>query len=85
MLSDKRWLFSSPRKIFLNYRITTNHDTFIILHIIFQQLTFVVVIVATLHWPSVGVNPNTTLAKCGGESQHLEKVRTWSPPGLLNV
>ncbi len=28
---------------------------------------------------------NLTLAKCGGESQHLEKVRTWSPPGLPNV
>jgi hypothetical protein len=28
---------------------------------------------------------NLTLAKCGGEAQHLEKARTWSPPGLLNV
>ncbi len=28
---------------------------------------------------------NPTLAKCGGEAQHLEKVRTWSPPGLSNV
>jgi hypothetical protein len=28
-------------------------------------------------------NPN--LAKCGGESQHLEKLGTWSPPGLPNV
>ncbi len=28
---------------------------------------------------------NPTLAKCGGEAQHLEKVRGWSPPGLLNV
>jgi hypothetical protein len=28
-------------------------------------------------------NPN--LAKCGGEAQHLEKLGTWSPPGLLNV
>jgi hypothetical protein len=25
------------------------------------------------------------LAKYGGESQHLEKVRIWSPPGLPNV
>jgi hypothetical protein len=25
------------------------------------------------------------LAKCGGEAQHLEKVRIWSPPGLPNV
>jgi hypothetical protein len=25
-------------------------------------------------------NPN--LAKCGGEAQHLEKLGTWSPPGL---
>jgi hypothetical protein len=25
------------------------------------------------------------LAKCGGEVQHLEKVRIWSPPGLPNV
>jgi hypothetical protein len=25
------------------------------------------------------------LAKCGGEAQHLEKVRSWSPPGLSNV
>jgi hypothetical protein len=28
-------------------------------------------------------NPN--LAKCGGEAQHLERVRIWSPPGLPNV
>jgi hypothetical protein len=28
---------------------------------------------------------NPTLAKCGGEAQHSEKVRTWSPPGLSNV
>jgi hypothetical protein len=25
------------------------------------------------------------LAKCGGEAQHLEKVRIWSPSGLPNV
>ncbi len=28
---------------------------------------------------------NPTLAKCGSEAQHLEKVRIWSPPGLPNV
>jgi len=28
---------------------------------------------------------NPTLAKCGGEAQHLEKVEVWSPPGLPNV
>jgi hypothetical protein len=28
---------------------------------------------------------NPTLAKCGGEAQHLEKVRVGSPPGLPNV
>ncbi len=28
---------------------------------------------------------NPTLAKCGGEAQHLEKVRSWSPTGLPNV
>jgi hypothetical protein len=28
---------------------------------------------------------NPTLAKCGGEAQHLEKLGTLSPPGLLNV
>jgi hypothetical protein len=28
---------------------------------------------------------NPTLAKCGGEAQHLEKTRIWSPPGLLKV
>ncbi len=28
---------------------------------------------------------NPTLAKCGGEAQHLEKERIWSPPGLPNV
>jgi hypothetical protein len=28
---------------------------------------------------------NPSLAKCGGEAQHLEKVRIWSPPGLPNV
>ncbi len=28
---------------------------------------------------------NPALAKCGGEAQHLEKVRIWSPPGLPNV
>jgi hypothetical protein len=28
---------------------------------------------------------NPTLAKCGGEAQHLERLRIWSPPGLPNV
>jgi hypothetical protein len=28
---------------------------------------------------------NPTLAKCGGEAQHLEKVGIWSPPRLPNV
>jgi hypothetical protein len=28
---------------------------------------------------------NPTLAKCGGEAQHLEKARIWSPLGLPNV
>jgi hypothetical protein len=28
---------------------------------------------------------NPTLAKCGGEAQHLEKVKIWSPLGLPNV
>jgi hypothetical protein len=28
---------------------------------------------------------NPTLAKCGGEAQHLEKARIWSPSGLPNV
>ncbi len=28
---------------------------------------------------------NPTLAKCGVEAQHLEKVRIWSPLGLPNV
>jgi len=28
---------------------------------------------------------NPTLAKCGGEAQHLEKMRIWSPLGLPNV
>jgi len=28
---------------------------------------------------------NPTLAKCGGEAQHLEKLEIWSPPGLSNV
>jgi len=28
---------------------------------------------------------NPTLAKCEGEAQHLEKVRSWSPLGLSNV
>jgi hypothetical protein len=28
---------------------------------------------------------NPTLAKCGGEAQHLEEVGIWSPPGLPNV
>jgi hypothetical protein len=28
---------------------------------------------------------NPTLVKCGGEAQHLEKVKSWSPPGLPNV
>jgi hypothetical protein len=28
---------------------------------------------------------NPTLAKCGGEAQHLEKVRIWSPSKLPNV
>jgi hypothetical protein len=28
---------------------------------------------------------NPTLAKCGGEAQHLEKLEVGSLPGLLNV
>jgi hypothetical protein len=28
---------------------------------------------------------NPTLAKCGGEAQHLEKLEIWSPLGLSNV
>ncbi len=28
---------------------------------------------------------NPTLAKCGGEAQHLEKLEIWSPPGLPSV
>jgi hypothetical protein len=28
---------------------------------------------------------NPTLAKCGGEAQHLEKLEVWSPLGLPNV
>jgi hypothetical protein len=28
---------------------------------------------------------NPTLAKCGGEAQHLEKLGSWSPSGLPNV
>jgi hypothetical protein len=28
---------------------------------------------------------NPTLAKCGGEAQHLEKLEIWSPPELPNV
>ncbi len=28
---------------------------------------------------------NPTLAKCGGEAQHLEKLEVGSPPGLPNV
>ncbi len=28
---------------------------------------------------------NPTLAKCGGEAQHLEKLGTWNPPRLPNV
>jgi len=27
---------------------------------------------------------NPTLAKCGGEAQHLEKVSIWNPPGFPN-
>jgi hypothetical protein len=34
---------------------------------------------------SLSLCRNPTLAKCGGEAQHLEKVRIWSPPGLPNV
>ncbi len=40
----------------------------------------------TLTFPSSGGEcRNTILAKCGGEAQHLEKLGTWSPPGLLNI
>jgi hypothetical protein len=40
------------------------------------------------HWllsSSEGECRNPTLAKCGGEAQHLEKVRIWSPPRLPYV
>ncbi len=36
-------------------------------------------------YPKYLICRNPTLAKCGGEAQHLEKVRIWSPPGLPNV
>jgi len=36
-------------------------------------------------WILVHACCNPTLAKCGGEAQHLEKWEVWSPPGLLNV
>jgi len=39
----------------------------------------------TLNWHFVQNCRNPTLAKCGGEAQHLETVRIWSPPGLPNV
>ncbi len=35
------------------------------------------------HLPPYYCNP--TLAKCGGEAQHLEKLGIWSPPRLPNV
>ncbi len=37
------------------------------------------------YWPNLKDCRNPTLAKCGGEAQHLEKVRIWSPPGFPNV
>ncbi len=40
------------------------------------------------HWPlssSGGECHNPTLAKCGGEAQHLEKLEVGSLPGLSNV
>jgi len=36
-------------------------------------------------WTSYDFCRNPTLAKYGGEAQHLEKVRIWNPPRLLNV
>jgi hypothetical protein len=47
-------------------------------------------IVATINIKEVDVTTRTrcrnpTLAKCGGEAQHLEKLEVWSPPGLPNV
>jgi hypothetical protein len=36
-------------------------------------------------WALQGNCRNPTLAKCGGEAQHLEKLEVWSPPGLPNV
>jgi hypothetical protein len=41
-----------------------------------------------LHDFHTNVDPtcrNPTLAKCGGEAQHLEKLEVWSPLGLPNV
>jgi hypothetical protein len=35
--------------------------------------------------PSHSLCRNPTLAKCGGEAQHLEKLEVWSPSGLPNV
>jgi hypothetical protein len=50
-------------------------DKFLIqrISIIFQEVS-----------PS-GICRNPSLAKCGGEAQHLEKLGIWSPPGLPNV
>jgi hypothetical protein len=43
------------------------------------------IIVLSITPENVDCCRNPTLAKCGGEAQHLEKVRSWSPPGLPNV
>jgi hypothetical protein len=36
-------------------------------------------------YTNINLCRNPTLAKCGGEAQHLEKLEVWSPLGLPNV
>jgi hypothetical protein len=50
--------------------------------IYFEKLIFIKYF-SNMQFPPILSQP--TLAKCGGEAQHLEKLGIWSPPGLPNV
>jgi hypothetical protein len=70
---------------FLNSSIGNIHDSlhgipYVATFIVWKTLWWILAILCC--WENYR---NPTLAKCGGEAQHLEKLEVWSPPGLLNV
>jgi hypothetical protein len=85
-LSKHLTFFFKNLQVFHFPQRTSTHIPFIIFHT-FQILWLphhVIVDFLKFHISQLSCH-NPTLAKCGGEAQHLEKVGIWSPLGLPNV